>query len=185
MFDPTSFTQMPMKIVYAFPTLLLLLAGLSCAAESTGNVIPDAILAKCDRYLAELLRQPDESALVDELCERIQSLHDTSDPSVLRKIPAAQKLLWDVWSSKSVLDNGGIEYYLTADFVDYAGRAQSFRGLGLVECADLLEQAYAAFPNAKVPDRIEGRKKPIKRMPAETRDYWNHLSDKYLSGQVS
>ena len=100
--------------------------------------------------------------------------------SVARKLPPAQKLLWDVWSSKAVIDNGGMEHFLTAGFIDYSGRAQSFRDLGLDGCADLLEKAYAEFPSSKIPDDVEERRRAIERMPAETGERWDAISDSYF-----
>src|SRR5690606_37980297 len=133
-------------------------------------------LARCDRYLAELFRQPDEMALVDELCQRIELAHNMEDLLAVEKLPPAQKLLWDAWSSKAMIDNGGMEYFLTAGFIDYSGRAQSFRDLGLNECADLLEKAYEDFPGAKVPDDVEERRRVIEGMPVETSDRWDDIS---------
>ena len=171
---------------------LFLAAYFSCAwpchaQDPVPGAVSEKTLAKCDRYLAELFRQPDEMALVDELCQRIELAHNTEDLSVVKKLPPAQKLLWDVWSSKAVIDNGGMEHFLTAGFIDYSGRAQSFRDLGLNECADLLEKSYDDFPGAKIPGVIEERRKVIERMPVETSDRWDDFSDEYFrkSGRLT
>lgn len=156
--------------------------------EATLNAeVPKELLSKCDRYLAELYRQSDESALVDELCTRIESTWNTNDLSTLKKMPPPQKLLWDVWSAKAIIDNGGMHYFLTGDFVDYSGRANSFREIGLVGCADALERAYAAFPNSHVPDDIDERERMIDRLPDETTDEWDHITSDYFDcdGQLT
>lgn len=156
-----------------------------CGAQgmTAGEVnVPLEVLDKCDPYLRELLNRPDDSNLLDELCERIDNSVNTHDIAALKKIPEPQKVVWDVWSAKALLDNGGVPYYLTGDYVDYAGRSRSFRRLGLGACADALDRACAVFPQQLVPDDVEVRKKAITTLPDEVVDAWDGLTDDYFCG---
>lgn len=110
---------------------------------------------------------------VEYVTANIQDAWKWDDPTHAAEMTASlkpsQMALWAVLNANGQICNGGFSQFFFNSYGELAEEAlQGFRLLGMAEYADILEQAYAAFPARPIPKSRETRIALLDQMSAES-----------------
>jgi hypothetical protein len=110
------------------------------------------------KSLKQLLSEPDDSKLCDDLFMRIVEYH--GDDFDVRDINEQERVVILVEHVSGLIGNGGFSYLFEHNLrgdPDFAFTANAFRSVGCPEATNSIEKTLALFPNSRPPATIEER----------------------------
>lgn len=138
-----------------------------------------------------LLSKANDFDLVNgTFCKIADRYHNWIDVS--KRIPE-ERVITLVWHSSGIIDNGGFEYLFSGDFdgdPDFRITAEAYKTAGLMQGYEAFQEAFALFPDGKVPHDSEVRLRQYQQADNAAREQintkffqvgWDKLQEKKLA----
>jgi hypothetical protein len=129
----------------------------------------------------EWLAEADDSQLCHEMCSRLEAHHQPVNASSLS---AVEQVVWLVWLSKGIIDNGGFRHLFESDVPGdphLALSAAAYERIGCPKRAAAFRATLAYFPGSLPPANIDKR---LRNYLRQVKVWPTPEDNAYLSGEA-
>jgi len=122
-----------------------------------------------DVFLTELLSAPDDLLLAETVFRRIRSVVESAAGRTA-VVPEPQRVVYLVWGSKLIIEDGGFEELFKQQLSDFAAIAAAYETIGLSRAADAVRSALSVFPGGRPQPEVQLRLQYISQLAEDQRE---------------